>query len=165
MFRNISAACFEFSVETMSAPRAKFSSQRVRFEAEPSKIPVYISHGSKDGMVEVAWGRATAERLKARGFDVNFVEHEGLDHEVGGEQASSSRSSCVLLVRQRGATDCFLTVGLGPLTVTRRSGGRVEQGERSMSDIISISRTHSTWYIKYHAFAATAGRRTLGLDL
>ncbi|CAN0359620.1 unnamed protein product [Ascophyllum nodosum] len=58
------------------------------FEAEPSKIPVYISHGSKDGMVEVAWGRATAERLKARGFDVNFVEHEGLDHEVGGEQVA-----------------------------------------------------------------------------
>lgn len=57
--------------------------------------PVYASHGGADGMVDVAWGRATTERLKARGFDVRFTEHDGLDHELGERQA---RFCCVCVL-------------------------------------------------------------------
>ncbi|CAN0108433.1 unnamed protein product, partial [Laminaria digitata] len=48
--------------------------------------PVYSSHGTADGMVKAAWGRATAERLRGRGFDLSFAEHDGLDHELGEAQ-------------------------------------------------------------------------------
>lgn len=49
--------------------------------------PVYASHGGADGMVKVAWGRVTAEKLKAKGLDLSFKEHSELDHELGEEQA------------------------------------------------------------------------------
>lgn len=49
--------------------------------------PVYASHGGADGMVKVAWGRATAEKLKAKGLDLSFKEHSEMDHELGEEQA------------------------------------------------------------------------------
>lgn len=60
-----------------------------RFETVPWDIPVYVSNGEQDSMVKVDWGRTTAERLRGRGFDVRFAEHEGLDHEIGREQARS----------------------------------------------------------------------------
>lgn len=40
-------------------------------------------------MVKIDWGRTTAERLRGKGFDVRFAEHEGLGHEISGEQARS----------------------------------------------------------------------------
>eukprot|EP00752_Nemacystus_decipiens_P001379 g1366.t1 len=56
------------------------------FEAARVSTPVYASHGGADGMVKVAWGRATAEKLKARGLDLSFKEHSEMDHELGEEQ-------------------------------------------------------------------------------
>lgn len=60
---------------------------RLRFEAARASTPVYASHGGADGMVHVAWGRATAEKLKAKGLDLSFKEHSEMDHELGEEQA------------------------------------------------------------------------------
>eukprot|EP00904_Undaria_pinnatifida_P011588 jgi/Undpi1/755/HiC_scaffold_10.g04219.m1 len=54
--------------------------------AADMRTPVYSSHGTADGMVKAAWGRATAERLRGRGLDMSFTEHDGLDHELGEEQ-------------------------------------------------------------------------------
>ncbi|CAM9156815.1 unnamed protein product [Pylaiella littoralis] len=54
--------------------------------AQAPPTPVYASHGGADGMVSVTWGRATVERLKTKGFDIELKEHNELDHELGGEQ-------------------------------------------------------------------------------
>ncbi|CAM9364137.1 unnamed protein product [Ectocarpus sp. 6 AP-2014] len=56
--------------------------------SRPAPTPVYVTHGAADGMVKVAWGRATAEKLKAKGgLDLTFKEHVELDHELEEEQA------------------------------------------------------------------------------
>ncbi|CBN76593.1 GI23857 [Ectocarpus siliculosus] len=55
--------------------------------SRPAPTPVYVTHGAADGMVKVAWGRSTAEKLKARGgLDLTFKEHVELDHELEEEQ-------------------------------------------------------------------------------
>lgn len=59
----------------------------LRFEAARVSTPVYASHGGADGMVKVSWGRATAQKLKAKGLDLSFKEHSEMDHELGEEQA------------------------------------------------------------------------------
>ncbi|CAN0430679.1 unnamed protein product, partial [Ectocarpus fasciculatus] len=64
--------------------------------SRPTPTPVYVTHGGADGMVKVAWGRSTAEKLKTKGktkggfhLDLTFKEHVELDHELGEEQARS----------------------------------------------------------------------------
>lgn len=64
----------------------------IRFEtAQVARTPVYSSHGSADGLVQASWGRSTAERLRGiAGLDeLQFTEHDGLDHELGEKQAST----------------------------------------------------------------------------
>lgn len=56
--------------------------------AQVARTPVYSSHGSADGLVQASWGRSTAERLRGiAGLDeLQFTEHDGLDHELGEKQ-------------------------------------------------------------------------------
>lgn len=47
------------------------------------KRPVFIRHGTQDGLVLPEWGEATAKQLAGFGIDVDFAFHEGLGHELG----------------------------------------------------------------------------------
>ena len=51
-------------------------------EGVVAKLPVLMTHGEDDGMIPVASGRATAERVSAlRKWRVSFVTFPGLQHE------------------------------------------------------------------------------------
>lgn len=79
-FLNDDSAAFE------AAPRAAATAAAVAAAGRAS-TPVYASHGRADGMVDFAWGIATADRLRAGGItDLTFREHGELDHELGEEQ-------------------------------------------------------------------------------
>ncbi|CAB1109745.1 unnamed protein product [Ectocarpus sp. CCAP 1310/34] len=81
VFSHASFLSDDSAVFEMTAGSAAQSSRQ-------TPTPVYVTHGAADGMVKVAWGRATAEKLKAKtGLDLTFKEHVELDHELGEEQA------------------------------------------------------------------------------
>mgnify|MGYP001266355333 FL=1 len=43
-------------------------------------LPVWITHGRRDEMIGVEWGRAASERLTAAGLGVTYVETEAAHH-------------------------------------------------------------------------------------
>lgn len=66
-----------------------------RFEtAEVMTTPVYSSHGGSDDMVRASWGRSTTERLRriAGLGELHFTEHDGLGHELGEDQVSTTNT-------------------------------------------------------------------------
>lgn len=50
--------------------------------AEYAHLPVYMTQGAHDTMIDFEWGRTTAERLEELGYAVNFVAFEGIDHDL-----------------------------------------------------------------------------------
>ena len=51
-----------------------------------SKPPIFMGHGDSDPLVKPAWGRETAERLKSKGFDVEFRSYPGLEHSADPQE-------------------------------------------------------------------------------
>ena len=45
-----------------------------------SHPPVFMGHGEEDPLVKLEWGRATADGLKKKGFQVDFHTYPGLPH-------------------------------------------------------------------------------------
>lgn len=45
--------------------------------AESRRIPLFLSHGTKDAVLPFSGGVSLKDRLKSLGFEVNFVEFEG----------------------------------------------------------------------------------------
>jgi phospholipase/carboxylesterase len=60
--------------------------------AGPSKAPqpaVFVSHGTRDGVLPVARARAIVERLRGEGCEVSYREFEG-DHAIPSEVAGEA---------------------------------------------------------------------------
>jgi phospholipase/carboxylesterase len=49
--------------------------QAVDPDSGDRSLPVFMAHGSFDPMLPVAWGRASAEKLEASGFQVEWHEY------------------------------------------------------------------------------------------
>lgn len=94
-------------------------------------MPVYASHGGADGMVNIAWGRATVERLKTKGFDLSFQEHSELDHELAEEQARVVKGLSRIIRIKRGACSVELDATLTRSIVGRSPWGFEDFGNRS----------------------------------
>ena len=43
-------------------------------------LPVWITHGRRDDVIGVEWGRAASERLTAAGLGVTYVETDAAHH-------------------------------------------------------------------------------------
>lgn len=48
--------------------------------------PVWMGHGDADPLVRVEWGRATAQGLRERGWDVKWTEYPGVQHSADPEE-------------------------------------------------------------------------------
>lgn len=72
--------------------------------AERIKAPVLLFHGDKDLNVGVAESRLMASRLKAAGKQVDYVEFDGLDHQLADDAART---------RMLHGSDAFLRQALG----------------------------------------------------
>lgn len=44
------------------------------------QTPVFMGHGTVDGVVSYQWGKKSAEALKAAGCNINFQSYGNLDH-------------------------------------------------------------------------------------
>ncbi len=55
-----------------------------------AKLPILLMHGSADKICSVEGSRRIAARLKARGDDIEYIEWEGLFHEIHNGNASSN---------------------------------------------------------------------------
>jgi Phospholipase/Carboxylesterase len=55
-------------------------------EQHSTQLPLYIAHGLQDGLVPARWGRATAQRLRSVYSDLQHIEHDDLDHELGEQE-------------------------------------------------------------------------------
>ena len=51
-----------------------------------AKTPIFMGHGDGDPVVKYAWGKATAEQLRAWGYDVDFKTYPGLPHSAAPEE-------------------------------------------------------------------------------
>jgi len=51
-----------------------------------SRAPVYMTHGDKDQLIRLEWGRSTMERLKDLGIPTTFKEYPGLGHDLSKEE-------------------------------------------------------------------------------
>lgn len=68
------------------------------------RAPVLLFHGTRDGNVGVAQSRTMAAQLRSAGKPVDYVEYEGLDH-----QLDDSKARTEMLAR----SDAFLRKALG----------------------------------------------------
>lgn len=57
-----------------------------------SKPPIFMGHGQSDPLVKPEWGKETAERLKSKGFDVEFHTYPGLVHSADPEEIDQLES-------------------------------------------------------------------------
>lgn len=48
--------------------------------ANSTQTPVFMGHGTVDGVVSFQWGKKSAEALKAAGCKVTFKSYQNLDH-------------------------------------------------------------------------------------
>jgi Phospholipase/Carboxylesterase len=70
-----------FSLSSFLAePSAAYSEQH------STQLPLYIAHGLQDGLVPAHWGRMTAQRLRSVYTDLQHIEYDDLDHELGEQE-------------------------------------------------------------------------------
>jgi phospholipase/carboxylesterase len=55
------------------------------------ELPVFMGHGTFDPMVLHSWGRASADRLKAAGFEVEWHDYP-MQHAVCAEEIQDIRA-------------------------------------------------------------------------
>ena len=65
-----------------------------------AKIPTLLMHGSEDRICDVNGSRRIAERLQAQGDDLEYIEWEGLFHEIhNGNETSTGDEVIAKMVR------------------------------------------------------------------
>jgi Phospholipase/Carboxylesterase len=70
-----------FSLSSFLAePSAAYSEQH------STQLPLYIAHGLQDGLVPARWGHATAQRLRSVYSNLQHIEYDDLDHELGEQE-------------------------------------------------------------------------------
>ena len=50
------------------------------------EVPIFMAHGTKDIVVQYAWGQKSAEALKSKGCKVQFQSYAGMAHESSMEE-------------------------------------------------------------------------------
>lgn len=55
------------------------------------KTPVFMGHGDADPVVRYSWGKATADKLKEWGWDVDFRTYKNLPHSAGPQEIEDLR--------------------------------------------------------------------------
>ncbi|MFC1517091.1 hypothetical protein ACFL5G_00890 [Candidatus Margulisiibacteriota bacterium] len=54
----------------------------IDFQDDPAhRLPIYMVHGEKDEMIPTIYGQLSSKYIKARGYDVFFVEEKDMGHE------------------------------------------------------------------------------------
>jgi phospholipase/carboxylesterase len=89
-------------------------------------LPVFMAHGSFDPMLPMQWGRSSADRLVAAGFDVDWHEYP-MAHAVCAEEINQSST------RRRA-----MEIRNGSLGKSERSSSRVNQRASSSSPSLSL---------------------------
>jgi len=82
-----------FSGYVPSAPGYETDLSRVR------DLPVFISHGNRDGMIPLPWGQKARDTMEAAGAAVTYREFRG-EHQIDGEGLLQAR----IWLNQRVAT-------------------------------------------------------------
>ena len=50
------------------------------------QTPIFMGHGDADQVVKYAWGKATADKLKDWGWNVDFKTYRGLPHSAAPQE-------------------------------------------------------------------------------
>ena len=59
---------------------------RARSTDDLARVPVYMTHGDRDQLIRLEWGRLTRERLADLGVPTTFREYPGLGHDLSKEE-------------------------------------------------------------------------------
>lgn len=49
-------------------------------------LPIFMGHGTKDGVVRFEWGKLSMEKLKELGCNVDWNTYAGLDHSANTQE-------------------------------------------------------------------------------
>ncbi|KAL7918106.1 Phospholipase/carboxylesterase [Trichoderma austrokoningii] len=67
--------------------------------------PIYMGHGDADPMVLFEWGKATEQRLKDLGYDVDFRKYDGMKHSASLPELKDVESFLVSKLPVKGNPD------------------------------------------------------------
>ena len=63
----------------------------VPVDSPNQKTPIFMGHGDADPVVRYPWGKATADKLKEWGWDVDFRTYKNLPHSAAPQEIEDLR--------------------------------------------------------------------------